>query len=333
MLEESSTAASTTKEEEPQEEPQADDDKVVMVFIGDSQIENGRDSGTDLASLVSERVPNSVAYNLGIGGTTAALEHSTSDASLDKWDSISFNGITYSLAGKVDKDRVFANYPVVLDNLNKIDPEEVDYYFIEYGANDFFTKMPLDKTQFEGNPLHSYYEALEVGVSTLKDISPNAKIIMMTPFYGIYKDSQGKFLGDSYVVSYGVDTLANYARKALNVAEDKKLIDFDAMNDNKRCDLYLDTAEEYLMDGTHLTEKGRNVFARLLAHIPNFYEENEPYAYLENDYIKINEFDPEDYFMISDSELEERYPEAYEKLMAGAYPLAREHGAGSDDDD
>ena len=82
-----------------------------------------------------------------------------------------------------------------------------------------------------------------------------------------------------------------------------------------------------------LTEKGRNVFARLLAHIPNFYEENEPYAYLENDYIKINEFDPEDYFMISDSELEERYPEAYEKLKAGAYPLAREHGAGSDDDD
>ena len=333
MLEESSSVASTTKEEEPQEEPQADDDKVVMVFIGDSQIENGRDGGTDLASLVSERVPNSVAYNLGIGGTTAALEHSTSDASLDKWDSISFNGIAYSLAGKVDKDRVFANYPVVLDNLNKIDPEEVDYYFIEYGANDFFTKMPLDKTQFEGNPLHSYYEALEVGVSTLKDISPNAKIVMMTPFYGIYKDSQGKFLGDSYVVSYGVDTLANYARKALNVAEDKKLIDFDAMNDNKKCDLYLDTAEEYLMDGTHLTEKGRNVFARLLAHIPNFYEENEPYAYLENDYIKINEFDPEDYFMISDSELEERYPEAYEKLKAGAYPLAREHGAGSDDDD
>ena len=162
-LEEANAEASTSVEDTKEEEqPQEDEDKVVMVFIGDSQIENGRDSGNDLASLVSERVPNSVAYNLGIGGTTAALEHSTTDSSLSKWDSISFNGITYSLAGKVDKDRVFANYPVVLDNLNKIDPEEVDYYFIEYGANDFFTKMPLDKTQFEGNPLHSYYEALEV---------------------------------------------------------------------------------------------------------------------------------------------------------------------------
>jgi len=329
-LDEASAAASMeeTKEEEPQE--QVDEDKVVMVFLGDSQIENGRDTGTDLASLVSERVPNSVAYNLGIGGTTAALEHSTTDSSLSKWDSISFNGITYSLAGEVDRDRVFQNYPTVLENMNKIDPEKVDYYFIEYGANDFFDKMPLDKTQFEGNPLHSYYEALEEGVKTLKEISPNARIVLMTPFYGIYKDTNGKFLGDSYVVSYGIDTLANYARKALNVAEDLDLIDFDAMNDDKKCDLYLDTAEEYLMDGTHLTEKGRQVFARLLAHIPNFYEENEPFAYLENDIIKINEFDPDEYFMISDHKLKENYPEAYEKLKAGAYPLAREHGAGAE---
>ena len=102
------------------------------------------------------------------------------------------------------------------------------------------------------------------------------------------------------------------------------------MNDDKKCDLYLDTAEEYLMDGTHLTEKGRQVFARLLAHIPNYYEENEPFAYLENDIIKINEFDPDEYFMISDHKLKENYPEAYEKLKSGAYPLAREHGAGAE---
>ncbi|SFU61067.1 SGNH/GDSL hydrolase family protein [Butyrivibrio sp. M55] len=327
---EASESASVEETKVEEEQPQEGDDKVVMVFIGDSQIENGRDSSNDIASLVSERVPNSVAYNLGIGGTTAALEHSTSDTSLSKWDSISFNGITYGLAGKIDRDRVFQNYPEVLDNMNSINPEKVDYYFIEYGANDFFDKMPLDKTQFEGNPLHSYYEALEEGVKTLQEISPNARIILMTPFYGIYKDSQGKFLGDSYVVSYGIDTLANYARKALNVAEDLDVIDFDAMNDDKKCDLYLDTAEEYLLDGTHLTLKGRQVFSRLLAHIPNYYEENEPFAYLENDIIKIGQFDPDEYFMISDDKLKDDYPEAYEKLKAGAYPLAREHGAGAE---
>ena len=310
-----------------------DPDKVVMVFIGDSQIENGRDDGTDLATQVARQVPNSIAYNLGIGGTTAAVEHSTTDLSLDKWDSISFNGIAYGLADKIDRDRVFANYPVVLEGMNNINPEEVDYYFIEYGANDFFTKMPLDKTQYDGNSLHNYYDALETGVKTLKKISPNAKIVLMTPFYGIYTDSQGKFLGDSYVVSNGVDTLANYSRKALNVAEDLGLIDFDAMNEGKKCDLYLDTADEYLMDGTHLSETGRYIFSRLLAHIPNFYEKNEPYAYLENDYINIADFDYEDYFMISDDRLEEEYPEAYAALMDGQYPLAREHGAGKNEEE
>ncbi|MBO4456796.1 MAG: SGNH/GDSL hydrolase family protein [Butyrivibrio sp.] len=331
ILEETSAALSTSVANAADTEIE-DPDKVVMVFIGDSQIENGRDDGTDLATQVSRRVPNSVAYNLGIGGTTAALEHSTTDTSLDKWDSISFNGVAYALADKVDREKVFGNYPVVLDNMNKIDPEEVDYYFIEYGANDFFTKIPLDSTQHEGNPLHTYYDALENGVRTLKKISPNAKIVLMTPFYGIYMDSQGKFLGDSYVVSNGIDTLANYSRKTLNVAEDLGLIDFDAMNDDKRCDLYLDTAEEYLMDGTHLTETGRYIFARLLAHIPNFYEKNEPYAYLENDYIHIKDFDYEDYFMISDDRLESEYPDAYNELKDGGYPLAREHGAGEDDD-
>ena len=70
--------------------------------------------------------------------------------------------------------------------------------------------------------------------------------------------------------------------------------------------------------------------ARLLAHIPNFYEENEPYEYLEQDYIKIADFDPEEYFMVPNSELKE---ENFNKLIReGAFPLAREHGAADDDD-
>lgn len=337
-MEESGASASTStieKEEEPaKEEEKKQDDKVVMVFIGDSQMANGREDGTDLASLLNRRVPNSKVYNLGIGGTTASVEMSTTDLSLENWTSVSFMGIVYGLEQKIDYDKVFEDYPYTADGLNRIDPEKVDYYFIEYGANDFFKKVPLDKTQYDGNVLHTYYGALDAGIAELKKISPQAKIILMTPFYGIYTDTDGKYLGDSYIVSNGVDTLANYARKCMNVAEDNKVIDFDTIND-KACDLYLDTADQYLMDGTHLTATGRRIFARLLAHIPNFYEKNEPYAYLENDYIKINEFDPgaDDYFMIPDSELEERYPEAYEQLMNGAFPLARANGAGQEDDD
>ncbi len=335
-LEESGASASTSSVAQeaataaPAEEEPKEDDRCVMVFIGDSQIENGRSDRTDIAHLVAERVPHAKVYNLGIGGSTATVEMSTSDTNLDDWDSPSFNGIAYGLAGKIDVDSVFANYEDVRHAIKEINSDKVDYYFIEYGANDFFQKMPLDNTQHDGNDLHTYYGGLERGVATLKEISPQAKIVIMTPFYGVYTDGNGKFLGDSYVVSNGVDTLANYARKALNVAEDMHVIDFDAMN-NKPCDLYLDTADQYLMDGTHLTLEGRQVFARLLAHIPNFYEENEPYAFLERDYVKIADFDPTEYFRLPDDELERDYPEAYQKLKDGAYPWAREHGAGEDD--
>ncbi|MBR4669533.1 MAG: SGNH/GDSL hydrolase family protein [Butyrivibrio sp.] len=327
-----SSSSSTIVNEEPKEEAPAEEkapDRCYMVFIGDSQMENGLSERTDIAHLVAERVPHAKVYNLGIGGTTACVEMSTSDTNLDNWDSPSFNGICYGLAGKIDVDGVFANREDVRHAIKEINPATVDYYFIEYGANDFFQKMPLDNTQHDGNDLHTYYGGLERGIATLKEISPQAKIIVMTPFYGIYTDGNGKYLGDSYIVSNGVDTLANYARKALNVADDMKVIDFDCMND-KRFDLYLDTADEYLMDGTHLTLKGRQVVARLLAHIPNFYEENEPYEYLEQDYIKIADFDPEEYFMVPNSELKE---ENFNKLIReGAFPLAREHGAADDDD-
>ncbi|WP_158588756.1 SGNH/GDSL hydrolase family protein [Butyrivibrio sp. X503] len=317
-------------EEAPAEPEKKEDDRCVMVFIGDSQMENGLSERTDIAHLVAERVPHAKVYNLGIGGTTACVEMSTSDTDLDNWDSASFNGICYGLAGKIDVDGVFANREDVRHAIKEINSDKVDYYFIEYGANDFFQKMPLDNTQHDGNDLHTYYGGLERGINTLKEISPQAKIVVMTPFYGIYTDGNGKYLGDSYIVSNGVDTLANYARKALNVADDLDVIDFDAMN-NKPFDLYLDTADEYLMDGTHLTLKGRQVVARLLAHIPNFYEGNEPYDYLEKDYVKIAEFDPEDYFRVPDSQLAEDYPEQYERLKNGDYEWARQHGAGSDE--
>lgn len=315
--EEGSSEASSTASSEPEKEA----DKIEMVFIGDSQMANGRSDGTDLASLVSARVPNSVSYNLGIGGSTAALEESTSELSPDKWVSNCFVGIAYALSGKADRTKVLDGHPEVLSVMEQIDPAKVDYYFIEYGANDFFKKVPLDPYTSDAPYVKTYYGALNTGIDELRAISPNAKVILMTPFYGIYKDSNGNFIGDSYVVSNGIDTLANYARKAGNVVEVEEILDFDCMFMSK-CDLYLDTYEEYLMDGTHLTLKGRQIFARLLAHIPNWAEGFEPFAYMETDIIKIADFDPDEYYRYPKDMMQEYYPDNFERMQNGEYLLA-----------
>ncbi|MCR5671144.1 MAG: SGNH/GDSL hydrolase family protein [Butyrivibrio sp.] len=332
LLEEVSATASTStiqadsskkKDEEAKDETEEDDkDKVKMVFFGDSQFDNGRNDGTDLATLVSKQVPDSVAYNLGIGGSTAAISYTTTAINPEVLRSTSFIGMVYCLAGTSDRNETLEDHPEVLSEMNKIDPKEVDYYFIEYGANDFFEDNDLDRDMSNHDQLHSYYGALREGINILEDISPDAQIILVSPFYGIYTNPDGTFIGDSYVISNGFATLADYAKKCRNVSEDKETYFLDTMFMSKT-DLYLDTASDYLMDGLHLSLKGRQIFARLMAHYPNYLEKNEPFAYLDSDFIKISEFDPDEYYKLDEDIMKHTYPESYEKYMNGVFRLAK----------
>ena len=324
------TAAATTEAtvEDTTAEPEKED-KVVMVFFGDSQIANGRNDGTDIPTLVSQRVPNSVAINLAIGGTTASLETSTSNyEDYDGWQSNCFVGMVHAFTGKVQKENVLSSTPNLIDEMNKVDPADVDYYFIEYGANDFFAKVPLDKFNTEENyeDIYTYYGALRIGISELRESSPNARFFLITPVYGIYKDNSGNYLGDSYVVSNGFGTLSDYAKKAGNVSADEEnafLVDAMFMS---RFDLYLDTADQYLMDNIHLTETGRRILARIIAHWPNGFEFNEPKAYRDSDFINIATFDPEESYRMDDGVLQECFPDQYEMYINGEYKLLQPEG-------
>ncbi len=318
-------ATAEASEAASEESTTSEEDIVRMVFFGDSQIANGRNDGSDIPSIMTTRIPNSVAYNLAIGGTTATVEASTSDVSPDKLRSTSFLGMTYCLSAKADRNEVLAaDHRNVLDIMNSINPADVDYYFIEYGANDFFTNAPLDVSTYatEGEKAHAVYNAMSMGIDELRSISPNAKIYIITPFYGIYVSDDGTYIGDSYIVSNGIGTLADYAKKVMNVAEDTQSTYIDTMF-MEHTDLYLDTASEYLMDNLHLTLKGRQIFSRIFAHYVNFAEHNEPYAYLETDHIKIAEYDTEEYYRYDERMMKEYYPESWEKYIKGEFPLAQ----------
>ncbi|WP_026523048.1 SGNH/GDSL hydrolase family protein [Butyrivibrio sp. VCB2001] len=301
-----------------------EDEIVRMVFFGDSQIANGRNDGSDIPNIMTTRIPNSVAYNLAIGGTTATVEATTSDVSPDKLQSTSFLGMTYCYTGKADRNQVLANQQNILNIMNSIDPATVDYYFIEYGANDFFEGAPLDASIYasDGEKAHALYNAMCMGINELKSVSPNAKFMIITPFYGIYVSDDGTYIGDSYIVSNGVGTLSDYAKKVVNVAEDTTSYYIDTMF-REHTDLYLDTANEYLMDNLHLTLKGRQIFSRIFAHYVNFEEHNEPFAYLDTDFIKIAEYDTEEYYRYNEDWMKAYYPESWEKYIRGEFPLAQ----------
>jgi lysophospholipase L1-like esterase len=322
---EQSNAADAASTESSTEEVLTEEDKTVrIVFFGDSQIANGRNDGSDIPSLMAMRVPNSVVYNLAIGGTTASIEASTTNVNPEDLESQSFLGMTYCLATKSDRAQALNSQRDILSTMDTIDPSTVDYYIIEYGANDFFNNAPLDCSKYEpfSTQAHAFYNAMCAGVDQLKAISPNAQIILMTPFYGIYVAEDGTYIGDSYIVSNGAGTLADYAKKVINVAEDKSVNYFDGMFRTKH-DLYLDTADQYLMDNLHLNLTGRQIFARLLAHEINYREGNEPFAYLDADKIEIATFDAGENFRYDELYMRLYYPESWEKYIQGIFPLAQ----------
>ena len=312
------------EEETTTQESVNEEDVCRIVFFGDSQFANGRNDGSDIPSLMATRIPNTVMYNLAIGGTSASVEATTSDVTPETMHSNCFLGMTYALSGKADRNITLSQHHDVLNTMNDIDPSKVDYYIIEYGANDFFNNAPLDASIYDNTSVqaHSYYFALCMGIDELRSVSPNAQIYLVSPFYGIYVDDSGSYIGDSYIVSNGVGTLADYAKKMNNVAEDKQCTTIDTMFQSK-CDLYLDTAGEYLMDNIHLTLKGRQVFSRIFAHYINFAEKNEPFAYLDTDKIKIAEYDTEETYRYDEGLMKEYYPESWEKYIKGEFPLAQ----------
>ncbi len=271
---------------------------------------------------MANRVPNTETYNFGIGGSTATVETSTHTGSLEGATSTCFLGMVNAITGTVDRETVLGDYPELLEKMNQLDPAEVDVYVLEYGANDFFSVVPLDHNQTEAEGFYSYYEAMCMGIEQLKNVSPNAKIIVMSPIYNVYKNDDGSYLGDSYIVSNGYGTLSNYAEKAKNIADDCHVFDFDCMFRTYN-DLYIDCGEEYLTDGVHLTLTGRQIFARSLAHLVNFIFSYEPLAYLEMDYINISTFDPEETYRMSDELFKNTYPEQYEKMLNGQYKLVQ----------
>lgn len=265
------TTEATTVKKDPYgggNEPVPDGD-LQLVFIGDSQFDRWRNSSTSISELVGEEM-NALHYNLGVGGTCAAIERTQTGNSTtpgdNDYEEANFTAICHMLKRDLNTD----DYPISLDEeyetvLYSIQPEKVDYYIIEYGYNDYY--MGLDIYN-EEDPYdeHTYYGALNLGIKMLKEISPNAHFIICTPCYCRFYNGSGKDMGDAYNVSKGQGSLAYYADFALRLADNIGVKKLDAIS-GTTFNLNSYTYKEYLEDNVHLSYKGRVVYAKAIRRI------------------------------------------------------------------
>ena len=79
-------------------------------------------------------------------------------------------------------------------------------------------------------------------------------------------------IGDGNSINNGYGTLYDYAGTCEYIAGEQQVLFFDAY-----LDIGIDgyTAEEYLEDGVHLTDKGRQIYADALAKMILEHEETK----------------------------------------------------------
>lgn len=243
---------------------QPDANKMQLVFLGDSILDGYRNE-SGIAYLTGESC-NAHAYNLAMGGTTAALTTYES-AIYEKWTSRSLLGVVNAICGNIDSS--------ILDGYRAgevfatCDFTKTDYFIIEYGMNDFLSAIPMNNNS-NINQEFTYVGALRIAINTLRRNFPDAEIVLCSPNYAQFWGKDGSFLGDGNMVDNGGGTLAAYYRVCGNVANDSQTLFLNAY-EGIGLDAY--TADEYLEDGIHLAEKGRRKYAEKLAEIIMEYEE------------------------------------------------------------
>lgn len=237
--------------------------RLQIVFLGDSILDGYRNE-TGIAYLTGAYC-NADVYNLAMGGTSAALTTYES-AIYEKWNSRCLQGVVHAICGNVDA-KILDGYRA-REVFDTCDFSKTDYFVIEYGMNDFLSGIPLNDEE-HGYNAYTYVGALRIAIQRLRDGFPDAAIVLCSPNYAQFWGKDGAYLGDGNMVNNGGGRLVEYYRVCGNVSADMHTLFLNAY-EGIGLDAY--SADEYLEDGIHLSEKGRNKYAEKLSQVILEYE-------------------------------------------------------------
>lgn len=255
----------TAADQEPTPAPE-EENMLQLVFLGDSIFDSYRD-GTGVPYLTAKKCDANF-YNLAIGGTCASIEE-TEVSSWEEWTSTSLCGVVNGMLKRISLD-IFDGTKAgkILKDPN-VDFSKTDYFIVEYGTNDFF--RGVRQSDDDGYNLKTYGGALRYAVSNLREVAPDATIILCSPMYAQFYHN-GYLVGDGNMTNNGNGTLFDYVGTCNYIANEQNTLFLNAY-----LDLGIDgyTIDEYLEDGVHLSEAGRILYSDTLSHMILSYEETK----------------------------------------------------------
>lgn len=229
-----------------------------IVFLGDDVFDTP-DKINKIPDL-TELQCNARVYNLAIKETSASL-FEEDDISYEGWTSKSLVGIVNVMKGTVSED-LLEDTSAEETMEENIDFSQTDYFVIGYGLYDFLRGVPQsNKDQYYD--LTTYAGACRYAVDTIREMAPDATIIMCSPGYAQFFED-GFMTGDGNTLNHGNGTLFDYKGTCEYIAGEKQT-EFLDVYEELGINGY--TAEDYLEDGVHLTAAGRQLYADQLSRI------------------------------------------------------------------
>lgn len=218
-----------------------------VLVLGDSIWDLVRDE-TGIAGQLSEMLDGKVQIrNLSIQGSSASDDDGEAPDLGDM--------VRYLTSGEGEIDPYYAAAREAKDL-----PEEFDVILLAYGLNDYYAGRQLKNTK-DYFDTSTYEGALCDAVQKLKEAYPNAKVVILSPT-NCQGYSYGKVIHEGLTYSFGSGTIREFVQGAYEVA-----LSFDALfiNNTEAVPISIHNGARYLVDGTHLTEEGRRLYAENLA--------------------------------------------------------------------
>jgi lysophospholipase L1-like esterase len=237
------------------------------VNFGDSIFGN-TEGPTSISGYITS-LSGATTYNVAFGGCFMS-------SNVQYWDAFGMYKLTAAMVSKdwslqdaaiKGPEKLPWYFEAHLATLKSIDFSDIDYITISYGTNDYTGGKSID-TEGIAEDLNTYVGALRYSLRKIYEAYPNVKIVVCTPTYRFWSDSDGNFQQDSDTRTYNAaqNTLQDFVEAAKAVAKEFKTPSLDmyyelGINQYNRLNFFT------TKDGTHPNEAGRKRIAEKICAV------------------------------------------------------------------
>nr|WP_295684633.1 SGNH/GDSL hydrolase family protein [uncultured Lachnoclostridium sp.] len=241
-----------------------------IALVGDSIFGNFRDE-TGIPSIVG-KITGAKVYNLGLGGTRMSGRND-SNSQAQYWDKFSFCRIVdYIETGDFSPMRnalpnmssalpYFGEVITMYENMNWL---KISILVIEYATNDATGGNVIYDSENPNN-IYAFNNAYRYSIEKLLTLYPHLRIIIVTPAWRFWNDSEGNYIYDSDTHVIAGQKLTDFVRCDEEIADNYHI---GLINSYKLLGANKFTRLQYFnpTDGTHHNENGRLRYGSLIAH-------------------------------------------------------------------